>query len=735
MMKKRFFDVGLYLDGLRQLRIIGVMMFVILELEAILMPLGQYINILQRQGNGDLFYAGIGVVNFSGMHPLLLLSFTVFAPVMVLYLFSFLNKRSSSDFYHALPNTRVSLFFSFFAAVITWVTAACVISSMTSVAGYLMLSQFCTVNFTSVWVMLFNTLAASLYTAAAVAVGMCLSGTTFTNLVVSLLLIFMPRVLILIFTSYLSNVLNILSPEHFIPPLDSQYNVATNLVLGVFVGGADRSLTFFTGGLYTLGVGLVYTFLAALLFRARKSEAAARSAPNRALQTVYRCLLAFIVCLLPAVFIVENIINRRAPDADDVFLYLVLYLAAVLVYLIYELITTRKWRNLVRSLPALGILALCNLGLIGGMVGAYNSVLSFHPSPDAIEYVRLLGSGSRTSSNYFSLKVAEARLDDPAILEVVANRLRIQTERIRKHPSAGQGYWSYDQEPISYETVAINTGMRTVYRRLPLTQEDNQVIAESFANNEEVRRAYTTLPQVGKNATSVGISGLSGEQAREVYEVFQEEMEAMDFTEWYAYLQTYSQTGPYDYAYPEQGGWGDGRYPATLSISTSIGTSSAYLRLPLTNLFPRSVNLYLRYAGEGQDVAEALRRIRVQEWRYDDYLQLSAYNLPGEADKTVNPDFYYGGGELAALQEELQALAEALLKGSGEAPVMEKPLLYVQFYETDPATGTVARYRGWVNVPDEAMPLLIRVLQGPYWEGETSPTVTPTVAPAVTAAA
>ena len=135
MMKKRFFDVGLYLDGLRQLRIIGVMMFVILELEAILMPLGQYINILQRQGNGDLFYAGIGVVNFSGMHPLLLLSFTVFAPVMVLYLFSFLNKRSSSDFYHALPNTRVSLFFSFFAAVITWVTAACVISSMTSVAG------------------------------------------------------------------------------------------------------------------------------------------------------------------------------------------------------------------------------------------------------------------------------------------------------------------------------------------------------------------------------------------------------------------------------------------------------------------------------------------------------------------------------------------------------------------------------------------------------------------------
>lgn len=722
MMKKRFFDVGLYLDGLRQLRIIGVMLFVILELEAILMPLGQYINILQQQRPGGGLYAiNLGVVSFMNMHPLLVLSFTVFAPLMVLYLFSFLNKRSSSDFYHSLPNTRISLFFSFFAAVMTWVVVACVISSMTSVAGYLLLSRYCTVNFTSVWVMLFNMLAASLYTAAAVAIGVCLSGTTFTNLVVSLLLIFMPRVLILIFTSYLSNVLSILSPEHFIPPLDSQYNVATNLVLGLFVGGADRSLTFFTGGLYTLGVGVVYTLFAALLFRARKSETAGRSAPNRALQTVYRCLLAFLVCLIPIVFIVENIIYRRSPSGDDVFLYLVLYLVAVLVYLIYELITTRKWRNLLRSLPALGILALCNLALIGGMVGAYNSVLSFHPATDEIEYVRLLGSG-RTSSNYFSLKVAQAKLDDPAILEVVANRLRIQTEQIRKRPSSGSYYWAFEAEG-SIETVAINTGLRTVYRRLTLTKEDNQIVAESFANNEEVRLAYTTLPQVGKNATSVNVGNLTSEQSQEIYKVFQEEMQAMDFTEWYAYLQTYNQTGPYDYV-DATGGWGDGRYPATLTVNTSIGTTSAYLRLPLTAQFPRSANLYLRYASEGQDPAETLRQICVREWQNNDYLQISGYNLPEEVTAAVNPDFYYAGSDLAMLQPDLRALAEALLETAGEPAVMEKPLLYIRFESTDPATGSATLYDGWVNISDEAMPLLTKVLQGPYWDMEAEPTIT-----------
>lgn len=129
------------------------MLFVILELEAILIPLGQYIAILQRLEYSPSAVYNMGVVNFLQMHPLLVLTFTVFAPVMMLYLFSFLNKRNSSDFYHSLPNTRLSLFFSFFAAVMTWVIAASVISSLTAVAGHLLLSQYCSINFTSVWVM------------------------------------------------------------------------------------------------------------------------------------------------------------------------------------------------------------------------------------------------------------------------------------------------------------------------------------------------------------------------------------------------------------------------------------------------------------------------------------------------------------------------------------------------------------------------------------------------------
>ena len=43
-MRKRFFDVGLYADALRQLRLIGIAAFVVLELEAILLPLANWFS-------------------------------------------------------------------------------------------------------------------------------------------------------------------------------------------------------------------------------------------------------------------------------------------------------------------------------------------------------------------------------------------------------------------------------------------------------------------------------------------------------------------------------------------------------------------------------------------------------------------------------------------------------------------------------------------------------------------
>ena len=101
-MKKNWFSLRLYLEGIRQLRLIGIMGMVILSLEAILIPVGRLVNIREMRHFTSSSITKT-LLNFPEMHPLLVLCFCVLAPLMVLYLFHFLNKRNASDFYHAIP--------------------------------------------------------------------------------------------------------------------------------------------------------------------------------------------------------------------------------------------------------------------------------------------------------------------------------------------------------------------------------------------------------------------------------------------------------------------------------------------------------------------------------------------------------------------------------------------------------------------------------------------------------
>ena len=89
---KKYFSKGLYIEGLKQLRMVGIIGLVIFVLEAVLGPVGNIIR-LANVYEASLFVSAIDA------HWILVLSFIVFAPVMVMILFGFLNKRNMSDFY------------------------------------------------------------------------------------------------------------------------------------------------------------------------------------------------------------------------------------------------------------------------------------------------------------------------------------------------------------------------------------------------------------------------------------------------------------------------------------------------------------------------------------------------------------------------------------------------------------------------------------------------------------
>lgn len=687
-MKKHFFDPGLYADALRQLRFVGLAGTLLLCLEAVIIPIGILISNRRSESYGAVFVQSVDGIT---MHPLLILTYCVMAPLMMLYLFQFLNKRAASDFYHAIPNSRVSLFFSFFAAVMTWLAAAAVASTLLSLAGFLLLGASVSVNVFSLLILLFNSLAGCLFVCGAMAVAMCLTGTLFTNVTVSLLIIFMPRLLLAVFCSALQGMLPMISSLYFIPPLDSQYNVVTNLFFGAFNGNAELSFTFIGGGIYTLSIGALYTGLASWLFHRRKSETAGKAAPNRALQTLYRLLISMLVCLFPCVFIAASILNRETVDGESLFTYVVFYLGAVLVYFLYELFTTRKWRNLLRSIPALGILLLMNAAFTGGIVAAYYSTLSFRPAAEDMEAVRFI---NRSDDDYFNIKTSTVKLSDPAIQEIVAQRLHYTLELAKESP---QSYYDAQYElSMTVQQVAIYLPGRTLYRNILLSSKNLNDIAAILGENSTYREAYQSLPE----HPNVSVSGLNAKQAAEIYAVMRDEIAGLDFAVWYRYLQlggdfSHQGLGAYDY---DVNSLLNG---ASVRFSGAIGARSYSTSIPLGPLLPKTCALYMRYVNE--NAAPLLDTLQDADWQGTEELWIQGYRFTGLPAPSQYFSRSYAGDTLLLLQDDLRAWAESLESMAGQPPTLDRPLYAIALTDEHGLTS-----RLYINAPDDAIPDFIR---------------------------
>ena len=663
-MKKKLFDPALYWEGIKQLRMIGIIFTVIMELEAVLVPIWNAIELRQRMtgGNWDPVQNTPQTLGFIDVHPLIILSYCLFIPLMMLYLFHFLNRRNSSDFYHAIPNTRLSLFFSFMAAVLTWAFFAIVLSSVSSLIGFWFLREYFSINLVNTGVMLFNTAAACLFVAGAIGIAMSITGTTLSNILVSLLIIFTPRLLLVVFTTTLTNLLPILSSSHWIPPLDPQYNVVTNLIFGVFSGTATESLTFLGGGVYTMIVGFLYIGLAALLFRVRKSEKAGQAAVNRVLQTVFRLIASMLVCLFPAVSIVNSMLNpHQVHYESDLFSYFVLYLIAVLVYLLYELVTTRKWREILRSLPALPILAGLNFVFIFGIVGAYHSALSMRPQPEDIQSVSIVDSEiSRSyqmndyqygyySLAYFHMRTSDVRHTDKELIQVISDRLRLTCDAIEQN----QINYYYNDSGYQWQQVIIRMPGRTIHRNILLDSSSLERIASRLSESASYRDAYLNLPEADNSMVNIG--SLTLKQSQEVYRTMRREVAQLDFETWYTYLNNPQSYDSVNFR----------ALDTAMNLSGSYGTKQYRLSIPVPAFLEETCRQYMRYCNETASVqlAKALdgEYDDRDEFRYSNNFSLYGYNLKDAqgGPATVNYDASFADLEVNIRQflEELSAAA------------------------------------------------------------------------------
>ena len=516
-MKKRIFSFKLYLEGLRQTKLIGIMAFVILTIQAIAIPVGNAIDKITYGYSGSA-----RGVDFIELNPLLYGMIYIVAPLLALSLFSFLNKRKASDFYHSIADTRICLFLSYYAAICTWIIGICGLTTLIGVITTGIFPQFFTINSINIWLTTLNILAASLYSAAAVTLAMTLTGTLVTNIAVSALILILPDYLTFMFNELVMSNIPIAprggSSVDFLP-------VGFNFMSDNF----EFSFTNVNSAIYTIILALVLTSIALVIFRFRKSESAGYPALNRYLQAAIRITFCMVVCIFACggIFVLST--GLESLGGPDIFALVMIYIAALVVYFLYEIITTKKFKTAFKTTPALLIVVVLNIACIFGMSAMYNSYLSFEPSAGEIDYITVDQSDDYVYdiSSYLEMKCSKIKLKDDGIKEIISGVL---SENIKKIHN--------DRFYENYSTrinVTICVDGIEHQRYLILSDENLNTILSGLKDSKEYKETFCTLPE----ASSVYIEtydmtkSISSADAERMYALMRKEVAELDFEDWY----------------------------------------------------------------------------------------------------------------------------------------------------------------------------------------------------------
>ena len=605
-MKRKIFDKNLFLEGMRELRLPSLLLLLFLGMECVLIPVGRFLN---NEGF-------IGDLDMLGINPGAYLLIAA-APFMVIELFRFLTRRSASDFYHAIPQTRVCLYVSYMAAILAWCMILQWGSSVFSVLMHSIFRHYMRVDIRQVLIQNCILSMTVILTMGGAALAVSVTGTILTNIVVTGMLLFGPRLVMLLIQFAVGDCLTVVSGSNYLSFLGNGWNVLTGVVYGVFTGWNVKLLVSWKAGLYTMILGWIYLGIGLFFFHSRKSEKAGQAAVNSGLQLIFRLTPAFLFGLIPDILIFDMMANRSLDhDASTFFTFFVLYLISIVIYFLYELISTRKWRQMIRALNGLPILAAMHLLVIFGMIGMQRQVLSFTPEASEISSVSIEGESSVSFwdedeyviyKGYLTSRTEEIELDDPELLQLVSDRLKDGVTYDL------DGIYNYSGSTVE-KTLNIRCGNRTYTRMLRFTNADVKKISSLLKDHAEYRELFMNLPEVNDPKLRLSSSvDMDEDICREMYEALLEDVQDMGFEAWYSYCMT-----SYD-GYTE--------FCSLYMIYTENGTTQASV-FPISDLTPGAAQIYLdacqaETKTEMETTERILRQMMENTEKYEDRMTIN----------------------------------------------------------------------------------------------------------------
>ncbi len=528
---KTLFNFRLYLEGLKKIKLIGIAATIVTVGLCALIPIVYMVETPSRE-----YVYNVEIGEFA--IPLLLLM--GFVPFFVKSMFSYLDHRRESDFYHAIPYKRHTVYASFMLAVLTW-TLAIIVAAVLVCALLWNIAPGVSFAFSTVPLLIASVFTACLMLCAFMAVAMALTGTTTSNIFIFGLITFFFRAVCLMISYALSNVVYILDVSGTILRFTDIRFFFPVALLGGAVGGIKASEVYanIPMYIYTLAVSVLLILLAGWLYVRRKSEMAGRSAPSGRLQHVYRIAFTTPFVLLAFTFVASDIFGR---GGTDIAFYIVMMFVVLVVYFLYELITTKSTKSMLKSAPYLVVLLIIGVLFASGIGIAKKVVLSKTPDADEIESVIISDTGfspyDENTLYYETLQTRNVEIKDKAVLEYISDALEFSVESVkdgtfnthRYYESADNvviskdDYYQYGEVSKRYTFMTVRIKLengQTICRKIKLSEKNKTGMLSAARSTDEYANAYLKIPEPDQ-IYNISWNRL-GSEMETVYETFYEE--------------------------------------------------------------------------------------------------------------------------------------------------------------------------------------------------------------------
>lgn len=524
MKRNKFFSPVLMLEGIKQTKVVGICFAIISVLVSCGYPLLRLISYASMDYDTLKAqpYFTIDIATFS--MPIFLIQY-IMPIVMIFLLFNFMNIRKASDFYHSIPLSKTCVYLTYTVTALIWSIVTVVVSTLLSFTIYA-LSLKTVINIEFIWPTIISSIILAMLIASIALLAKGLSGTIFTNIIITLIIMFLPRVIILLYTTAINTSVKITDVSFM-----SLTDIYNNIIFAPFIYNnsflIEKTAPILNASTqwYSLILAIIYFVIGFFIHKFRKSESAGKSAAYKGVQPVVRILLGSI----PLLLISFNLACGLKVYTE---FWLIGILVSLLAYFLYELITTKSAKKLLISIPFYLIAILANAIFIIACVSERNFILNDIPEPSEISSVSISYNNDYLNivyinDNYYKYKTENIKYDDKGLIDHLQSSLVETVEKVKEDDFSK----FYSENYIYYDVIFHCSSGRDIKRRVyvninKLGGSENLSLDSYIHKNKEYENAIYSLP-TDKELKSINIDtsniDFSKDELNELWKIYKEE--------------------------------------------------------------------------------------------------------------------------------------------------------------------------------------------------------------------